>query len=116
MRCYGVQLGSQDARFICKEFGLIIELKYAHWPTMGVKNSTHISNTYFSGKRKLTKSDLITIFDSLVCTNDNFEDDDNKLKLTLFLKIVILSKENNNTFDPIHISMVDDLECFNTYP
>lgn len=89
-----------------------------HQHTRDVKNSTYICDTYFNEKCKLTMSNLLVEFDLLVLTDDDLENNDDKLKLALllFLEIVVLSKENNNTFDNTHILMVNDLEYFNAYP
>ena len=105
----------KGARFTKQEFGLITGLNCKSVSPNGpCPKSDRILNTYFNGNRRLKNSHIKHAF----LNTTEFEEENDLLKLGLlyFLECGILGKDSEKFIDIEHLSMVDNLDYFNSYP
>ena len=106
--------GGKAAKFTKQDFGIITRLKMGPLPTEKPNASpSKLPDNYFNNDEKITNAIVKDVF----IETKHFVEDDDILKLALlyFLEYGILGKESKAHIDIEHLTMVEDLDYFNSY-
>lgn len=108
-------IGGKPTRFSLYEFTLITGLRASEEPSLEfhiVNNDRLVKKHFKKCKKGITVYNLKEAIESCkVSMKDKY-----KIGLVYILETVLLPKENYTYINLEHLSMVDDLEAFNSYP